>query len=63
MWLLGSVACLFRLTQSEMPPSSPASSEGSTGMVPYSLTRIRGSVSRRDRRMMNISIYEGGATC
>src|SRR5687767_9743724 len=36
-----------------MPPSSPASSEGSTGMVPYSLTRIRGSVSRRDRRMMN----------
>src|SRR5437879_6247991 len=43
-----------------MPPSSPASSEGSTGMVPYS-HRIRGSVSRRDRRMMNRSCStEGG---
>jgi len=31
---VGSVACLFRLTKSEMPPSSPASCEWSTGMVP-----------------------------
>ena len=38
-----------------MPPWSPASSEGSTGMVPYS-RRIRGSVSRRDLRVINLDL-------
>src|SRR5438094_10508761 len=40
-----------------MPPPSPASSEGSTGMVPYSY-RIRGSVSRRDLRMIDLVLQE-----
>jgi hypothetical protein len=34
VWLMGSVACVFRFTRPEMPPPSPASSDGSTGMVP-----------------------------
>lgn len=36
VWLVGSVACVSRHTLPEMPPPSPASSEGSTGMVPSS---------------------------
>ncbi len=34
VWLCGSVVRLAGLTQVELPPPSPASSDGSTGMVP-----------------------------
>src|SRR5881396_3359572 len=40
-----------------MPPLSSASSEGSIGMVLYSY-RIRGSVSRRDLRMIDLVLQE-----
>ena len=34
VWLFGSVVRLAGLTPFELPPPSPASSDGSTGMVP-----------------------------
>ena len=46
VWLMGSVARGCGLTHSEMPPPSPASSEGSNGMVPIACDC--GSVGRRD---------------
>jgi len=40
VWLFGSVVRLAELTRSEVPPPSPASSEGSTGMVPIAMAIV-----------------------
>ncbi len=40
VWLLGSVVRLVGLTPFEVPPPSPASSDGSTGMVPIAVAIV-----------------------
>ena len=40
VWLFGSVVRLAGLTPFELPPPSPASSEGSTGMVPVAVAIV-----------------------
>ena len=40
VWLFGSVVRLSGLTRFELPPLSPASSEGSTGMVPIAMAIV-----------------------
>ncbi len=40
VWLFGSVVRLAGLTPFELPPPSPASSEGSTGMVPIAVAIV-----------------------
>jgi hypothetical protein len=40
VWLFGSVARSSGFTPFEVPPPSPASSEGSTGMVPFAVAIV-----------------------
>ena len=50
----------IRLTQSEMPPPSPASSEGSTGLVLYShRARARVLVLGVYHRILQVTGQEG----
>ncbi len=57
---MGSVVRLAGLTRLEMQPPSPASSDGSTGMVPVAASDC-GSAGRRDRRMIHWSRLLKGA--
>ncbi len=48
VWLFGSVARLAGLTPFELPPPSPASSDGSTGMVPVAMAIVALQVDETD---------------